>query len=197
MLCAQSNGQDFFFVIFLPVLPWHHTIDLSSRTFKPLQDREGNIVPVGPFLRIRKELHGSIVHLSWIQYTATCLLYDSDFFQGAEQFRSLCITFLPEESFPTFRGNFCFLQIGIMYGSDSLRQWARANQEESWTLMFAIFSLSSLWVSINYLFDSLLLMKLPKSLALQNIYRPSPKIPSTFRKQQSEIFAATVSLHPS
>ena len=67
------------------------SVDIFEESdFKPLINMQGTRVPVGPFLRVCDELKHGMVHLSWLQYTPTCLLYDHEFFQGIANFRILC-----------------------------------------------------------------------------------------------------------
>ena len=66
-------------------------VDVFAQSdFKPLQTVSGQIIPVGPLLRVQRVYPGEIMHLSWIQYTPTCMLYDHSFFGGTAQFRLKC-----------------------------------------------------------------------------------------------------------
>ena len=58
--------------------------------FQPLRSVQGGTIPVGPFLRPRGEISTDMIHLSWLQYLPTCLLYDHSFFGGTDTFKYVC-----------------------------------------------------------------------------------------------------------
>ena len=67
-----------------------HKDVFAQSDFKPLQTVSGQVIPVGPLLRVQRVYPGEVLHLSWIQYTPTCMLYDHSFFGGTAQFRLKC-----------------------------------------------------------------------------------------------------------